>query len=53
MRIRLARLTCLLMLAASACGNVKSVQPPADAASAAHVCKFDVDRFDAACVFAP
>jgi hypothetical protein len=52
MRIRLVKFICILMFAATACGEL--VKPPPDAPpQGAHVCKFDVDKFDAGCVLAP
>jgi hypothetical protein len=52
---------CLLLAAALGCGDVKGNTPAdakkADAApdtnTAPGVCKFDVDKFDTSCFFAP
>lgn len=49
MRIRLIGFICILMFAATTCGEVRPAEPPADA----HICKFDDDKFDAGCVLAP
>lgn len=51
MRIRLVGFICVLMFAATACGDAKL---KVDAApQGVSVCKFDVDKFNVECVLAP
>jgi hypothetical protein len=48
MRFRFGGFICVLMIVATACGDVGS-----QGAQGVHACKFDVDNFNAGCVLAP